>query len=116
MPQKSSINNIPYVLAATAHVISSIGYKTTEAIEKVMHVLDDLAYNKTGHIFGSDPILDANKYLVTDEDVAKNLRVFVQKCIILDLEMGRYKMDELYKADDLLTTTVISNPFKGLME
>jgi len=98
---RESVSNVPFGLAFCASLTSLIGYRLTEAFEWVLHRPDDVKYRKTGHIFGSDILMDLASYSITDADVAENMSKFVCNCIVYDLMLGRYSFQELKSSNDI---------------
>ena len=84
-----------------------------------MHTPDDLQYAKTGMLFGAETSLDFSRLRLNDANMAQNLRQFTQQCIVYDIALGRYTMDELRKTTDLLaflkenTSKVRMIPYTG---
>ena len=66
-----------------------------------MHTVDDVKYTKTGLIFGSDTALDFRKFQITNPDLKKDLKEFSKQCVLYDLALGRYSLDELKKSTDI---------------
>ncbi len=97
----AKVDNVPYILAFFAQSISSLGYKLTTALEKAMHVPNDLSYNQTGQLFGAETSLEASQYVITNADLAKNMRKFVNQCVVYDLQMGRYNLEDLQKTNNI---------------
>lgn len=95
------VDHVPVLLAKFSELASSIGYQITKAVEKVMHVPNDVSYNSTGMIFGADTAMDISRYQITNADLDKNLRSFCKQCVLYDLALGRYTLDEMKKATDL---------------
>lgn len=95
------VDHVPFLLAKFAELTSSIGFHITKAVEKTMHVPDDVSYNKTGMIFGADTSMDVSRYKITNADLEKNLNTFCRQCVLYDLHLGRYCIDELKKSTDL---------------
>jgi len=96
-----TIEDIPFLLGVIAVFTSNIGYILTDKIEKVMHVPDSIAYNKTGNIFGAESLMEANKYEITDATLATNFRSFVKQCVFHDLHQGRYSLEEMKTSPNL---------------
>jgi conjugal transfer mating pair stabilization protein TraG len=99
--RSETVDHVPLLVAKFAELSSSIGYQITRAIENTMHVPDDVSYNSTGMIFGADTAMDISRYKITNADLDKNLRTFCRQCILYDLHLGRYSIDELKKTTDL---------------
>lgn len=95
------IDNVPLLEAKFSEITSTIGHYATIAIEKVMHVPKDVSYNSTGMIFGADTAMDISRYKISNADLEKNLRTFCRQCVLYDLHLGRYSIDELKKTTDL---------------
>ena len=100
-PTIYKVNNVPRLLAHFAEIVSSIGYYATCGIEKAMHAVNDLKYSTTGLIFGSDTALDFKRFQLTNPDLQKDLREFSKQCVLYDLALGRYSLDELKKSTDI---------------
>ena len=99
--RSDTVDHVPLLVAKFAELASSIGYQITKAVETTMHVPNDIAYNTTGMIFGADTAMDISRYKITNADLDKNLRMFCRQCILYDLHLGRYSIDELKKTTDL---------------
>lgn len=95
------VDKVPFLFAKIASFSSSIGYKLTSAIENVMHTPDDVQYCKTGMIFGADTSLDFSKLRLNNGTIAQNIHQFTQQCVIYDIALGRYSIDEMKKTTDL---------------
>jgi conjugal transfer mating pair stabilization protein TraG len=95
------VDHVPLFLAKVTELISTIGYKLTQGMETVMHTPDDLSYNKTGMLFGAETALDISKYKVTNATLEQNLHKFARQCIVHDLALGRYSLNDLKKTTDL---------------
>lgn len=95
------VDHVPFFLAKFTETISSIGYHITTGIEKVMHVPNDVSYNKTGMIFGADTALDMSRYRITNANLEQNLRKFAKQCVFYDTGIGRYSLDDIRKSTDL---------------
>lgn len=96
-----TVEHVPFLVAKFAELSSSIGYQITKAVETTMHVPDDISYSSTGMIFGADTAMDISRYKITNADLDKNLRTFCRQCVLYDLHLGRYSIDELKKSTDL---------------
>jgi conjugal transfer mating pair stabilization protein TraG len=100
-PKIYKVDHVPRLLAHFAEMASSIGYYATYGVEKAMHTVDDVKYSKTGLIFGSETALDFRRFQLTNPDLQKDLREFSKQCVLYDLALGRYSLDELKKSTDL---------------
>ena len=97
------VDHVPLFFAKIAELTSTVGYRLTQGMENVMHVPNDLSYNKTGMLFGAETAIDISKYKVTNATLEQNLSKFARQCIVYDLALGRYSLDELKKTTDLWT-------------
>lgn len=96
------VDHVPYLFAKIGSLSSLLGYAMTKAIESVMHTPNDVKYASTGMIFGADTSLDFSRLRLNNPTLTQNLHHFTQQCIIYDVALGRYSMDELKKSTDLL--------------
>jgi conjugal transfer mating pair stabilization protein TraG len=95
------VDHVPRLLAHFAEIASSIGFYATTCIEKAMHTVDDTKYSQTGLIFGADTALDFRRFQLTNPNLQKDLREFSKQCVLYDLALGRYSLDDLKKSTDL---------------
>lgn len=95
------VDNVPWLLGFPVQLISSLGYKITDAIETSMHLPNDIQYNKTGMIFGSETALDMKKFRITNPILEQNLKHFAKQCVFYDLALRKYSLDDLKKTGDL---------------
>jgi conjugal transfer mating pair stabilization protein TraG len=96
-----SVSHVPLLLGKFAEIVSSIGYQLSEKIEKVMHMPNDPSYNATGMIFGSETALDMSRYQISNANLEQNLRLFSKQCVLYDIALGRYSLDDLRTSTDL---------------
>jgi conjugal transfer mating pair stabilization protein TraG len=96
------VDHVPLLFAKIAGFSSYWGYEMTQAIEKVMHTPNDAQYSKTGMIFGADTLLDFSRLKLNNATLAQNLNHFTQQCIIYDIALGKYTIDQLRKSSNLL--------------
>ncbi len=97
------VDHVPLLFAKIAGMTSYWGFRMTQAIENVMHTPNDVKYCKTGMIFGSDAALDFSRLKLNNGTLAQNLHHFTQQCIIYDIALGRYTIDQLRRSSQLLT-------------
>jgi conjugal transfer mating pair stabilization protein TraG len=96
------VDNVPFILGQFAKVVSSIGYHVTTAVETVMHTSSDKAYLETGMIFGSEVAIDGSQYKITNANLDQNLRKFCKQCVLYDIALDRYSIDDMKKSSNLL--------------
>jgi len=97
------VDHVPLLFANIAGMTSFWGHKLTQSIENVMHTPNDVMYSKTGKIFGAETALDFTKLKLTNATMAQNIQQFTQQCVIYDIALNRYTLDELRKSSDLLS-------------
>lgn len=100
-PKLYKVDKVPTLLAHFAELASSIGYYITCGFEEAMHTVDDVKYSETGLIFGSDTALDFRRFHLTNPDLQKDFSEFSKQCVLYDLALGRYSLDELKKSTDI---------------
>lgn len=96
-----SVSHVPLLLGKFAETVSTLGYRLSEKIDSVMHVPNDPSYHSTGMIFGSEASLDMTRYQLANADLEQNFRQFSKQCVLYDIALGRYTIDELKKETDL---------------
>lgn len=92
---EKAVDNVPYGLAIMAKLSSQVGHVMGENIEKALHVSDDTQYTKTGHIFGTENLMDVASFRWTDPIVEENMRKFVTNCMVYDMALGFYSMKDV---------------------
>ncbi|MEI8295106.1 MAG: conjugal transfer protein TraG N-terminal domain-containing protein [Alphaproteobacteria bacterium] len=96
------VDHVPYGLGAFAGYVSKIGHGITEQVEKVFVLPDDLKYQRSGSLFASNIIQQAKTFHITNQDLADNMRYFVEQCVVYDAMIGRkYTIEDLRHSDDL---------------
>jgi conjugal transfer mating pair stabilization protein TraG len=96
-----SVSHVPLLLGKFAELISSIGYQLAEKIGTIAHMPNDPSYNATGMIFGSEAALDMCRYQISNANLEQNLRLFSKQCVLYDIALGRYSLDDLRISTDL---------------
>ena len=97
------VDHVPFLFAKVDGMSSYWGHQITKAIETVMHTPNDAMYSKTGMIFGAESSLDFSRLKINNGTLVQNLHLFTQQCIIYDVALGRYTIDEFRKSIDLLS-------------
>jgi conjugal transfer mating pair stabilization protein TraG len=96
------VDHVPYGLGAFAGYVSKIGHGITEQVEKVFVLPDDLKYQRSGNLFASNLLQKAKTFHITNQDLADNMRHFVEQCVVYDAMIGRkYTIEDLRNSDDL---------------
>jgi conjugal transfer mating pair stabilization protein TraG len=110
-----TVDNVPFALAFTASTLSSVGTGITRAIEVVFQAapsyvggtgfrpqsFDQLAYSQTGFMFASHVMAQMKGVQLANDDLAENLKEFVNQCVVYDALIGtNYTMHDLKRSDD----------------
>lgn len=95
------VDHVPYGLAAAAGYISVIGHTLTLQVEKVFTLPDDLKYHRSGSLFASHLIQKAKTFRITNSNMADNMRGFVEQCVVYDVMLGKYTLDDLRNSPDI---------------
>ena len=105
----SIVANVPYGLAFSASLISEMGTKLTEMTEEIYTLPDDLQYQRTGMIFGSQLMAKTTQIKIVDSVFADNMNKFAQQCIFYDLLLHRYHINDLKAAENIWQFLTVDN-------
>ena len=104
------VDNVPYGLAVFASATSQLGKAITEVVEQNFSLPDDLTYQKTGMLFGSNILEKAKTFKITNRNFKENMRNFVGQCVKYDIMLNhKYTFDDLVNTNDIWSL-VSSNP------
>lgn len=100
------VDHVPLLLGQFSSLVSTISYKITVALESILHNVKSVKgvasdYENTGMIFGSEAAVDLTKFKITNGDLEHNLRQFSKQCVLYDVALGKYSIDDLKKSTDL---------------
>jgi conjugal transfer mating pair stabilization protein TraG len=97
-----TVDHVPWGLGAVAGIVSQIGHKATQEIEKTFSLPDDLKYHKTGAVMASNLIASANTFHITNTDLAETLQSFMTQCVVYDALLGKkYTLHDLKNSPDI---------------
>ena len=99
--ESKAVANVPLGVALPASLLTTIGYKVTQAVEAIFNVPDDLVYSKTGMVMGSQLIVAASQFEITDFKFRRDLESFTQQCILYDILLGKYGWEDLATSDNI---------------
>lgn len=106
------VDNVPYGLAAFSSITSRLGKVVTEQIEKNFSLPDNITYQKTGMLFGSNIMEKAKTFRITNRSFKENMRNFVGQCVKYDIMLNhKYSFDDLVNSNDIWSK-VSSSPSK----
>jgi conjugal transfer mating pair stabilization protein TraG len=104
------IDKVPYGLAIFASNVSRIGLAITEMVEQNFSTPDDLRYQKSGMMFGSDILEKSRTFKIVNPNFRENMRNFVGQCVKYDIMLnGKYSFEQLRNSSDLWGL-ITSNP------
>jgi conjugal transfer mating pair stabilization protein TraG len=107
------IDRVPYGLALFASQTSKLGKAITEIVEQSFSTPDDMKYQKTGMMFGSDVLERMKSFRITNQNLKENFRNFVGQCVKYDIMLNqKYSFDDLKNSSDLWGL-ITSNPSKN---
>lgn len=96
------IDKVPYGLAVFASNVSKIGKVLTETIEQNFSLPDDLKYQNSGLLFGSDILERSKEFKITNAAFKENIKNFVSQCVKYDIMLNqKYSFTELREATDI---------------
>lgn len=103
------VSNVPFFLGKTVGLVSTVGYSVTKVFEKAGRGVRDNRIDKTGMIFGSESALEMSEYKITNANLEGNLQRFAKNCVLYDIALGRYTINDFKKSKDLMKLFLGSN-------
>lgn len=100
-PAKAVVSGVPWGLAWFASITSEVGDLITRTMEQASSLPSDSQYHKTGVLFGSKLIEQASDVKIIDPDFAKGVESFIKQCVLYDIHLGKYSMNDLVNASDI---------------
>ncbi|GAA0206517.1 conjugal transfer mating pair stabilization protein TraG [Brevundimonas nasdae] len=113
----ADVANVPIALAVVSSITFKVGDRVTKLAEQAYSQPADVAYTKTGMIFGAKVFERLRTAQISDPRFDQNLRSFVKGCIYYDLLEGHYTAGELARQNDLWTYVTVTrgtNPGRSL--
>ncbi|HAT3513105.1 TPA: hypothetical protein I8525_004605, partial [Aeromonas hydrophila] len=95
------VDNVPYGLAYIITTAMSVDYTYGRSIDMAFSLPTDLRYSESGVLLGNTIIKQASQVVIGNVRTAKNMRSFLQNCVIFDLQIGKFTYEDLFKAPDL---------------
>ena len=113
----ADVANVPLGVGMTASLTSLVGHRVIELTETAFGDPDDVAYSKTGMIFGAKVFERLRSAKISDPVFDQNMHAFVRGCVYYDILEGYYSAGELARQNDLwtyITVTKGTNPGRSI--
>ncbi|EAT10866.1 conjugal transfer protein TraG (plasmid) [Bermanella marisrubri] len=95
------VSNVPLGLAATSSFLNNTSDWLARTIEVVFSLPNGHKYSDSGMLWGNRLMQATMEHRVADPMTAGNLARFAESCIIMDLGLERYSLEDLSTEDDL---------------
>ena len=96
------VGNVPVVFAATASLLTSVGYGLAQSYDALFSTPGDFAYTKTGALFGAKLIESAHDFRIIDPTLKDEMDHYFRSCVVGDI-----RLNQKYSVGDLATSTNI---------
>lgn len=104
------VSHVPVVFAITASLITTVGVGLAESFDMLLSLPDDLAYTKTGSLFGSKIIQASRDFRIIDSQLKEEMNVYLRNCVVGDIRLNRkYSMGDLSESQNIWPL-ISSNP------
>ncbi|WP_434778538.1 conjugal transfer protein TraG N-terminal domain-containing protein [Neisseria sp. Ec49-e6-T10] len=104
-PVAYKVDNVPFGLAVTGHILSKFGTWMTKEAEKVNSLPNDLQYSQTGVLFGNRLISQMRSASLTNQILQDDWTRFLDQCAFYDVNFyHKYSLEELQTSTNLLET------------
>ena len=112
-----AVDNAPTTLAIIASLITGIGYETTQEIEMLFTLPDNMTYNETGLLFGAKMFSASHSFQILNPELHAEMDSYIQNCVLGDILINKkYTLDELNNSTDLWETFSTSpSPVRGIL-
>ena len=114
-----NVDNVPALIAVPLSFTSTLMIGLTEKMEKVYTTPDDLAYTKTGMLFGNKVMnnITSSQMNLLPSYMQQNLQHYMERCVIPDALMGNHFTWAQLKSspnpwDDVISTH--QSPIRGI--
>lgn len=95
------VSNVPLGLAYLTSQTTKLDLAITHGAEMVFSAADDLKYSQTGMLMGQEMLIEASRVTINDSSMKENFASFVQNCVLFDVQLGKYTMNDVLSANDL---------------
>ncbi len=96
------VDNVPVVFAATASLLTSVGYGLAQSYDALFATLGDFAYTKTGALFGARLIESARDFRIIDPTLKDEMDHYFRSCVVGDIRLNqKYSVGDLAGSDNI---------------
>lgn len=96
------IDNVPVVFAATASLLTSVGYGLAQSYDALFATPGDFAYTKTGALFGARLIESARDFRILDPSLKDEMDHYFRSCVVGDIRLNqKYSVGDLAGSDNI---------------
>jgi len=96
------VDNVPVVFAATANLLTTIGYGLAQSYDALFATPGDFAYTKTGALFGARIIDAAHDFRILDPTLKDEMDHYFRSCVVGDI-----RLNQKFGVGDLATSADI---------
>lgn len=100
--KKIMVANVPVVFAATASILTSVGFGLAQAYDMIFATPGDFDYTRTGALFGARLIEAAHDFKIVDPILKEEMDHYFRSCVVGDI-----RINKKYSVGDLATSTNI---------
>jgi len=94
------VSNVPIGLSYPAYLVSTTFYGLTRLVETSFHFVNDLNYSKSGFLFASHIVRNTSQMKITDPDLNKSLKSYINNCVFYDVYLGSYSFKDLLTSEN----------------
>jgi conjugal transfer mating pair stabilization protein TraG len=99
---QKSVDNVPYLLALSAYVASNVGQAMAYEYDLSFQEPGFSRYTETGMNMYSSIITKISEARLPSTSQSADMKNFVSQCLIYDLALGKYPLEELMNTPDPL--------------
>ncbi len=97
-----NVDNVPVVFAATASLLTSVGFGLAQSYDALFATPGDFAYTKTGALFGARLIESARDFRILDPALKDDMDHYFRSCVVGDIRLNqKYSVGDLAGSDNI---------------
>lgn len=93
IPIYGTIDNVPFAVAFLGSVTSETGYRLTQQMESLLNVPGNMAYQKSGFLFGATLLSQASRWRAVSPKMHELLVNYTQNCVIDGALLGHMDLE-----------------------